>query len=183
MFTNGGSTIGICTTTTFWIPMTAICASFLWSIFGQHQKCTEWLFLPLLWVGGSFMVLIQLSPSYSINMVGHAALGTWKRVTWSCCLSYMVWMGDLSWVSAKSVVGIKTWWFWCGDWVSAWWIYSHLIYGVLICSITYLPCYHGQDVNTNPLPAWTRVVEDFEHGLDLTLVNAVTGCIPCWDWD
>ena len=37
------------------------------------QECTDWLPFPLLWVG-SFMLLIQLSPCHSVNMVGHTAL-------------------------------------------------------------------------------------------------------------
>ena len=39
------------------------------------QYFTKWLLLLVLWVGGSFMLLIQLFPSHSINIVGHTAVG------------------------------------------------------------------------------------------------------------
>ena len=39
------------------------------------DRCTEWLFLQLLWVEGNILLLIQLAPNHSIIMVGHTALG------------------------------------------------------------------------------------------------------------
>ena len=63
----------------------------LMMVSGPHQECAKFLLLPLLWVGGSLMLLIQLFPSHSICMVGHTALGAaWQRVTWSLHLPYMV---------------------------------------------------------------------------------------------
>ena len=60
---------------------------------GQGQACTKQLLLLLLWVGGSFMLLIQLSPSHSIYMVGHKACWTEQRVTWFPYLPYMAGRG------------------------------------------------------------------------------------------
>ena len=47
-------------------------------VFGPHQVCTEWLLPPLLWVGGSLMLLNQQFHSLPIYMVGHTALGAWQ---------------------------------------------------------------------------------------------------------
>ena len=43
-------------------------------VWGPHQECTEWLLPPILWVGGSLMLLSQQSSSYPSNMVRHTAL-------------------------------------------------------------------------------------------------------------
>ena len=59
-------------------------------------------------------------------------------------------------LDSKSVVGIKP-----GDSgveIGIWLInFSHLVSGTLLCSITHLSWFHGQDVNSNPLPTWARV--------------------------
>ena len=60
-----------------------------------HLVCTEWLFPPLLWVGGSLLLLNQMSTSHSNYTVGHTALGAWQRVTQSLHLPCMVEMGLL----------------------------------------------------------------------------------------
>ena len=62
----------------------------LMMVHGPHQEGIYWLFLSLNKVEGNFMLLIQLSPSHSIHMVGHTALGASKRVILSLCLPYMV---------------------------------------------------------------------------------------------
>ena len=54
----------------------------------------------------------------------------------------------------KSVRGIK---FWCGGWVSGWWIYSQLVVRVLHYLTTHFPWFHRQAVNINPLSTWTRM--------------------------
>ena len=64
------------------------------------------------------------------------------------------------------------------------------------CKITYLAWFHGQDVNTNPIPTWIRMwqlslfnqaVEECEHGrrlssLTLSVTNARTGFTLWWGW-
>ena len=49
-------------------------------VHGPCQECPELLLLPLLQVGGDFMVLIQLSPNPYINMLGHTVLGLCKVI-------------------------------------------------------------------------------------------------------
>ena len=59
------------------------------------QEYTKWLLPPLLQVGGSLLLLSQLSSSHSNYMVWYSALGAWQRVTQSLCLPYMVERGLL----------------------------------------------------------------------------------------
>ena len=108
LFTYGGSTIGICTVATLWnLPMAGICAAWQWSL-AHTQVCTEWLLPPQLWVGGSLLVLNQLSSSHSNYMVGHTALGTWQRVTfpawWARGLLFQVWFHPMTWST------LNLWW-------------------------------------------------------------------------
>ena len=53
---------------TLWrIPLADMC---FWAmVHGPYQECSKWLLLLLLWVGGICMLLIQLTPSHSINIV------------------------------------------------------------------------------------------------------------------
>ena len=76
-------------------------------VHGLYQECTMWLLLPLLLVGGSFMLLTQLSTSQSINMDGHVALRAFQRVTHPSAF--------------------PTWW--GGVFSSTWWHSQYWIYG------------------------------------------------------
>ena len=130
-------------------------------IFGTCQECIECLYVLILWVGWSFMLHIQLSPSHS-NMVGHTTLGTWQS---PIPLPSMLGRQGSSFpgcippndtVDSESG-GHYIWWSWCGDSVAGWWIYSHLVGRVLHCSITHIPCFCRQGVTTNPFSTWTRL--------------------------
>ena len=80
------------------------------------------------------MLITLLSSTYSVSMVGHRASGAWKRATWSFHLP--TWWGGVffsrfvttqwhTWL--RICCGYLTWLFRCGDWVSVWWFYSHLV--------------------------------------------------------
>ena len=58
-------------------------------ICGPCQVCIEWILFSLLQLEGNSMLLIQLSPSHSIYMLGHTALGDHQWATWCLCLPYM----------------------------------------------------------------------------------------------
>ena len=59
-------------------------------VIGQCKEWTEWLLPTLLWIGGSIILVNQLSFSHSNNMFGHTALDAWQRVTQSPSLPHMV---------------------------------------------------------------------------------------------
>ena len=68
------------------------------------------------------------------------------------------------------------WWFWCGDWVSGWWIDPHLVGRAFCCLTTHLPWIHVQGITHKPHPTWTRLwgllyldqaVANFECGPDI----------------
>ena len=137
---------------------------------------------------GSFMLLIQPSPSHVINMVD-IQLWLLGRVTQPLCFYYMVgWVFFSGLCSTQWHVWLQicgwhlTWWFWCGDWVSSWWIYSNLVNRMLHCLMTHLLWFHGQGVHTYPISTWTKewgllplnkAVKDFEHGLSSILMDCV----------
>ena len=108
------------------------------------QECTEWLLLPLLQVGaGASYYLFSCPPSHSINMVRHNpipphSLYGGERSSFSSSVPPSGMVNSESVVGIKpddSVVG--------GDWVSLWWIYSHLLSGTLHLSNRHLPWFYG----------------------------------------
>ena len=100
-------------------------------------------------------------PSHSRNMVRHTALKAWK--------SHLIPLPSLHGkngssspggaspdylVNSKSVVGLNLL---ILVWSSGWWIYSHLVGRKFHCLITHLSWFHGQGVNINWHPTWTRL--------------------------
>ena len=78
MLKNGAQLLGGCNVTTLCsIPLASMCASWWWSV-AHARSALSLLLLPLLWVGVSFMLLILLSPSHSVYMMGHTAQGAWQ---------------------------------------------------------------------------------------------------------
>ena len=76
----------------------------------------------------------------------------------------------------------ETRWFWCGDWVSGWWVYSHLVDGVFCCSIThfFLGSQARPSLTQCPLEPGCedysfldQAVTDFEQGLDSILTDFI----------
>ena len=117
---------------------------------------------------GSFMLLIQLSPSHSINMLGHTALSIQHSVTWSLCLP--TWWGGVFFsrlcfaqdiVDSAWLVGIKPDDSFNGSWVSGWWIYLNLFkQSVLLLDHTWVRCLQLPTSNLNQgvriTPFWTK---------------------------
>ena len=84
VFTNRGSTIGVlhhCKSLEYCLSRN-MCL--LVMACDPYQECTGLMLVQLLQLGWSFMLLIQLSLSHSINMVAHTALGT--QQTWPILL-------------------------------------------------------------------------------------------------
>ena len=74
MFTNGDSTVGVYTTATLWgIHMAGICSFWFW--FMAHVRGTLSSSSLYYFSRGCLRLLSQLSPTHSINMMGHAGLG------------------------------------------------------------------------------------------------------------
>ena len=132
--TNGGATVGVLTTATLQsIPVVGICASWCWYLADTSS------------LSNSLMLLIQLSFSHSINMVGYIAFGG-LSVTQSLHLSYLAGTGLLFQVCFQSVTWStpNLWWalnqviLMC-ERVSGWWMYSCLVDGTFCCSVSYSP--------------------------------------------
>ena len=133
--THEGSSVGVCITVALQsIPITGICVSWWWS-----KVQTRWLLPLLLQVKGSLVLLSKLSSSHSGNLVGHTALGTQKIVpnpsafpSWWRGMFFSR-FGSTWWHGWLQICGRhETLWFWCCDLVSGWWVYSHLVGGVLL---------------------------------------------------
>ena len=93
IFTLGGSAVGVCT------PLQPF-GAYLWQAYMEpghgHQPTLGMCRVTALSTAlsrGSLLLLSLLFPSYPIYMMGHTALGAWKKVTQSLCLLYRVGRG------------------------------------------------------------------------------------------
>ena len=152
---------------------------FLMMVCGQHQGCTKWLLLPLLWV-------VELHATHSavpkpfhvfdgaynfggLTESSHSCSppASWEGVFFSRYCS--TWWHSRLWTWGRH----WSWWFWYGDWVSGWWIYLHLVSGAHCYTITHLPWFHMQGINNNPLPHEPRCEVYFIFG---------PSCWRPWSW-
>ena len=112
IFTYGGSTVRVCTFATLLEFTHGRHMSNLVMVISPHSGMHSVAASPLLWVGGSILLLTQLFPSHPIYLVGHTALGAQQRVTWSLHLPYMMWRGLLFrvWCHQMTGVTLNLWW-------------------------------------------------------------------------
>ena len=181
IFTNGNSTIGVCTTPTLRnIPLAGICTS--WCLYVAHTRdavsscslhCFEW--------GESHAA--QSAVLHPFNHCGgtYSSGGSAESPNPP---AFPTWWGGIFQVSFHPVtkLTLHVWWLQCGNLVSCSWTYLHLFGRVFCCLITYLPRVYRQGVNTNWLPTWSKVwqllfldqaVANIEHGLGSILTNSI----------
>ena len=89
--------------------------------------------------------------------------------------------GPTQWHTQLWITGYHSaWWFWCGDWVSGWWVYSYLVGRTFCCSVTHFPGFIGKVSSlTNFLLVpgcedysfLDQAVENFEQSLDSILTG------------
>ena len=188
VFTYEGSTIGVhhCN------PLELTCGKHIYNlvmVISPHQVCTEWLLLPLLWVGGS-LLLNQLSSShsdylfdgaYSLGGLAESHLIPLPSLHGREGSSFPSLVPSDDMVDSESAVDIKP-----GDsgvvigyqfefthtWSAEWFVAHSYIYPVFtgkVSSLTNFPLEPGCE----DYSFLDQAVADFEQGFDSILTNSI----------
>ena len=116
-----------------------------------QSQASQWFIMS--WVGGCCGVCFMLWGSHVAAMFTY--VGSTIRVcntafpqrlcltnicaSWWCYVAHA--RNALSGCPPLVWVGLA-WWFFCSDWVSGWWIYSHLVGRAFHCMVTHLTWFH-----------------------------------------